>query len=387
MTNSLCFTTRVFVRLNAACWGVARVGEGVCVAGCWPIHLFTKRGGRVVALLNSSSSEARCLNLHFCRPVLEQHSQARRSESHTSQSLPAPGAAMTTARRRLGALLLVAAMALTLAATSEAATLRRGRERIVYGPGGYGRRLNVKSERTDDVQSGRTGDGQSGRAGDVQSGRGEVQKGRGDDVQNVRAGVKKGRASLQRERTDVQRERNDVQKARVGVQKARVGVQRGRTDVQRGRAGLERSRGGVQRGRTGVQKGRADVQKKRTGVQRERASVQNVRAGVKNVRGDVQSKRTDVQQSGRADVQDRTGVVVAFETPEQEQFQYGRPGEAVFGAFSWRSPEGVLVVMRYVADAAGYRVTGGLVPEDTRGVAADGKQVFPRAADGSIILT
>ncbi|MPC12595.1 hypothetical protein E2C01_005298 [Portunus trituberculatus] len=60
---------------------------------------------------------------------------------------------------------------------------------------------------------------------------------------------------------------------------------------------------------------------------------------------------------------------------------------SLHASYSWRSPEGVLVVMRYVADAAGYRVTGGLVPEDTRGVAADGKQVFPRAADGSIILT
>ncbi|XP_050701999.1 endocuticle structural glycoprotein SgAbd-9-like [Eriocheir sinensis] len=84
---------------------------------------------------------------------------------------------------------------------------------------------------------------------------------------------------------------------------------------------------------------------------------------------------------------DRTGVVVAFETPDQEQFQYGRPGEAVFGAYSWVSPEGVQVVIRYVADAAGFRVIGGPVPRDSRGVAADGLQVFPRAADGSLILT
>ncbi|XP_063883616.1 uncharacterized protein LOC135112757 [Scylla paramamosain] len=321
-------------------------------------------------MLNSSPSQTRCFNLHFCRPVLEQHSQARRSAFHTSQSQPARGATMTTARRRLGALLLVAAMALTLAATSEAATLRRGRERITSGPGGYGRRLNVKNERTGDVQSGRAG---------AQTGREEVQSERADDVQNVRAGVKNGRASLQRRRTDVQSGRGDVQSVRAGVQNGRAGVQRGRADVQRGRAGLERSRGGVQRGRTGVQKERA-------GVQRGRAGAQTVRAGVKNVRGNVQSNRTGVQ-SGRGDVPDRTGVVVAFETPDQEQFQYGRPGEAVFGAFSWRSPEGVLVVMHYVADAAGYRVTGGPVPEDSRGVAAGGKQVFPRAADGSIILT
>ena len=44
-------------------------------------------------------------------------------------------------------------------------------------------------------------------------------------------------------------------------------------------------------------------------------------------RDDLYDRRTSIVND------DRTGVVVAFETPDQEQFQYGRPGEAVFGAY------------------------------------------------------
>ncbi|XP_045597208.1 uncharacterized protein [Procambarus clarkii] len=83
----------------------------------------------------------------------------------------------------------------------------------------------------------------------------------------------------------------------------------------------------------------------------------------------------------------RGSVIVAFETPDQEQFQYGRPGEAVFGAFSWRSPEGHLFIYRYVADAAGYRVRSETIPVDSQGVAANGEQVFPRTPDGEFIFT
>ncbi|XP_071534553.1 uncharacterized protein [Panulirus ornatus] len=97
------------------------------------------------------------------------------------------------------------------------------------------------------------------------------------------------------------------------------------------------------------------------------------------VAGTAEEATTEEESRGK--------VIVAFETPDQEQFQFGRPGEAVFGAYSWRSPEGYLFIFRYVADAAGYRVQGESIPIDTEGVAANGEQVFPRTPDGEFILT
>ncbi|XP_047480910.1 uncharacterized protein LOC125033442 [Penaeus chinensis] len=80
-------------------------------------------------------------------------------------------------------------------------------------------------------------------------------------------------------------------------------------------------------------------------------------------------------------------VVVSFQTADQEQFQFGRPGEAVFGAYSWTSPEGYQLVFRYVADSSGFRVMGDAVPVDSEGVAANGEQVNPVTPNDGFVLS
>ncbi|XP_042890671.1 uncharacterized protein LOC122265411 [Penaeus japonicus] len=80
-------------------------------------------------------------------------------------------------------------------------------------------------------------------------------------------------------------------------------------------------------------------------------------------------------------------VVVSFQTADQEQFQFGRPGEAVFGAYSWTSPEGYQLVFRYVADSSGFRVMGDAVPVDSEGVAANGEQVNPVTPNEGFVLS
>nr|XP_027235218.1 pupal cuticle protein Edg-78E-like [Penaeus vannamei] len=91
---------------------------------------------------------------------------------------------------------------------------------------------------------------------------------------------------------------------------------------------------------------------------------------------------------GGAAATDASGrVVVSFQTADQEQFQFGRPGEAVFGAYSWTSPEGYQLVFRYVADSSGFRVMGDAVPVDSEGVAANGEQVNPVTPNDGFVLS
>ncbi|XP_050701843.1 uncharacterized protein LOC126988092 [Eriocheir sinensis] len=68
-------------------------------------------------------------------------------------------------------------------------------------------------------------------------------------------------------------------------------------------------------------------------------------------------------------------MVLGYDTADQHHFQRGRPGQAVMGVYGWTSPEGVHFLVRYIADAAGYRVLEtNAAPVDAAGVAADGGQ-------------
>ncbi|XP_066957290.1 uncharacterized protein [Macrobrachium rosenbergii] len=77
------------------------------------------------------------------------------------------------------------------------------------------------------------------------------------------------------------------------------------------------------------------------------------------------------------------GVVISHSSDDQEHFQFGEPGKAVFGAYSWRGPDGKQYIFRYVADSSGFRIRGPEVPVNSQGVAANGEQVNPETpADG-----
>ncbi|XP_068214686.1 uncharacterized protein [Palaemon carinicauda] len=83
----------------------------------------------------------------------------------------------------------------------------------------------------------------------------------------------------------------------------------------------------------------------------------------------------------------RGGVIISHASEDQEHFQFGEPGKAVFGAYSWRGPDGKQYIFRYVADSAGFRIRGPAIPVDANGVSANGEQVNPETPEDGFVLS
>merc|ERR1712106_928609 len=67
--------------------------------------------------------------------------------------------------------------------------------------------------------------------------------------------------------------------------------------------------------------------------------------------------------------------VFNFVGENSEQVQVGEPGVRVEGSYSYVTPEGNMIYVRYIADELGYRIVeSNALPVGLDGIAADGNQ-------------
>src|SRR5262249_43221115 len=90
----------------------------------------------------------------------------------------------------------------------------------------------------------------------------------------ARPGGERGRAGAGRERAGTERERAGTERERPGTERERPGIGRDRPGVERDRPGVERDRPGVEPDRPGVEPDRPGVEPDRPGVEPDRPGVE-----------------------------------------------------------------------------------------------------------------